>query len=100
MIYSEPSESWTINATHSDFYYDPDQDPEEKRAVRKNYRSLARTVEGDMDPATFPRTCLPVSVEKQANPNDYTAEELTEQVHQADTLFDKGSASPHIYARV
>lgn len=29
-----------------DFIYDPDQDPEEKRAVRKNYRSLAKTVEG------------------------------------------------------
>lgn len=26
--------------------YDPDQDPEEKRAVRKDYRSLAKTVEG------------------------------------------------------
>ena len=43
---------------------------------------------------------LSVSVEKQANPNDYTAEELTEQVRQADTLFDKGSASRHIHARV
>jgi non-structural maintenance of chromosomes element 4 len=30
----------------SDLIYDPDQDPEEKRAVRKNYRSLAKTVEG------------------------------------------------------
>ncbi|KAF8236504.1 hypothetical protein L208DRAFT_1390604 [Tricholoma matsutake] len=52
--------------------YDPDQDPEEKRAVRKNYRSLAKTVE-----------------EQQANPNDYTAEELTNQVRQADKLFNK-----------
>jgi hypothetical protein len=26
--------------------YDPDQDPEEKRAVRKRYRSLQRETEG------------------------------------------------------
>ncbi|KAF8893982.1 Nse4 C-terminal-domain-containing protein [Infundibulicybe gibba] len=52
--------------------YDPDQDPEEKRAVRKNYRSLAKTVEG-----------------QKSNPNDYTAEQLTNQVHQADALFNK-----------
>lgn len=32
----------------------------------------------------------PHLIEKQANPNDYTAEELTNQVHQADMLFDKG----------
>ncbi|RDB25208.1 Non-structural maintenance of chromosome element 4 [Hypsizygus marmoreus] len=60
------------NASTSNLVYDPDQDPEEKRAVRKNYRSLAKTVE-----------------EQQANPNDYTAEELTSQVHRADKLFDK-----------
>ncbi|KAF8070559.1 Nse4 C-terminal-domain-containing protein [Lyophyllum atratum] len=56
----------------SDPVYDPDQDPEEKRAVRKNYRSLAKTVEA-----------------QQAHPNDYTAEELTKQVEQANKLFDK-----------
>ena len=26
--------------------FDPDQDPEEKRAVRQNYRSLAKKIEG------------------------------------------------------
>ncbi|GLB37537.1 putative binding domain of Nse4/EID3 to Nse3-MAGE [Lyophyllum shimeji] len=56
----------------SNWTYDPDQDPEEKRAVRKNYRSLAKTVE-----------------EQQAHPNDYTAEQLMKQVQQADSLFDK-----------
>jgi hypothetical protein len=35
-----------VTETYLDFIYDPDQDPEEKRAVRKNYRSLAKTVEG------------------------------------------------------
>lgn len=35
-----------LTKTFLDFIYDPDQDPEEKRAVRKNYRSLAKTVEG------------------------------------------------------
>ncbi|KAG6918025.1 hypothetical protein DXG01_016877 [Tephrocybe rancida] len=54
------------------FVYDPDQDPEEKRAVRKNYRSLAKTVE-----------------DHQSNPNDLTAEQLMKQVRQADLLFDK-----------
>jgi hypothetical protein len=29
-----------------EYVYDPDQDPEEKRSVRRNYRNLARTVEG------------------------------------------------------
>ncbi|KAF5380522.1 hypothetical protein D9615_004519 [Tricholomella constricta] len=58
------------DASTSSKIYDPDQDPEEKREVRKNYRSLAKTVEG-------------------ANPNDYTAELLMKQVHQADLLFDK-----------
>ncbi|KAF9469987.1 Nse4 C-terminal-domain-containing protein [Collybia nuda] len=60
------------SAPGDDFIYDPDQDPEEKRIVRKNYRSLAKSVEG-----------------QQANPNDYTAEELTNRVHQADKLFNK-----------
>jgi hypothetical protein len=31
---------------HSDMVFDPDQDPEEKRAVRQNYRSLAKKIEG------------------------------------------------------
>lgn len=26
--------------------FDPDQDPEEKRALRQNYRTLTRTLEG------------------------------------------------------
>lgn len=30
----------------AEMVYDPDQDPEEKRAVRKNYRKLAKTMEG------------------------------------------------------
>lgn len=40
-----------------DLIYDPDQDPEEKRAVRKNYRSLAKTVEGK-DAANRLNFCL------------------------------------------
>ncbi|KAG5648542.1 hypothetical protein DXG03_003153 [Asterophora parasitica] len=58
--------------TYHPVIYDPDQDPEEKREVRKNYRSLAKRVE-----------------EQQSNLNDYTAEQLMQQVHQADLLFDK-----------
>jgi len=30
----------------SDMVFDPDQAPEEKRAVRQNYRSLAKKIEG------------------------------------------------------
>ena len=30
----------------SDMIFDPDQDPEEKRVVRQNYRSLAKKIEG------------------------------------------------------
>ena len=30
----------------SDMVFDPDQDPEEKRAVRQNYRSLTKKIEG------------------------------------------------------
>lgn len=30
----------------SDMVFDPDQDPEEKRVVRQNYRSLAKKIEG------------------------------------------------------
>ncbi|KAJ7091266.1 Nse4 C-terminal-domain-containing protein [Mycena epipterygia] len=47
--------------------YDPDQDPEERRAVRKGYRSLAKTVEG----------------------SEYSAQQLTDQVKKADELFNK-----------
>ncbi|KII92185.1 hypothetical protein PLICRDRAFT_104315 [Plicaturopsis crispa FD-325 SS-3] len=52
--------------------YDPDQDPDEKRDVRKKYRTLQKSAE-----------------DQQANPNDYTAEDLVEQVRDADELFSK-----------
>ncbi|KAK7005620.1 Non-structural maintenance of chromosomes element 4 [Favolaschia claudopus] len=56
----------------ADAPYDPDQDPEERRVVRKGYRSLAKTVE-----------------EHQHNLNDYSAQQLTDQVKKADELFNK-----------
>ncbi|KAJ6625515.1 Nse4 C-terminal-domain-containing protein [Mycena sp. CBHHK59/15] len=59
--------------------YDPDQDPEERRVVRKSYRSLAKHVEG---------SCYP-SFQHQANLNEYSAEQLTDQVKKADELFNK-----------
>ncbi|KAJ7924934.1 Nse4 C-terminal-domain-containing protein [Mycena leptocephala] len=52
--------------------YDPDQDPEERRVVRKGYRTLAKTVE-----------------EHQHNLNDYSAQQLTDQIKKADELFNK-----------
>ncbi|KAJ7647211.1 Nse4 C-terminal-domain-containing protein [Roridomyces roridus] len=53
-----------------DAAYDPDQNPEERRVVRRGYRTLVKDVE-----------------EHQHNLNEYSAEQLTEQVHQADALF-------------
>ncbi|KAJ6587042.1 Nse4 C-terminal-domain-containing protein [Mycena vulgaris] len=56
----------------ADAPYDPDQDPEERRGVRKGYRSLAKAVE-----------------EQQGNLNEYSAQQLTDQVKKADELFNK-----------
>ncbi|KAF8161208.1 Nse4 C-terminal-domain-containing protein [Crassisporium funariophilum] len=58
--------------SNEDMVFDPDQDPEEKRAVRQNYRSLAKKIE-----------------EHQGNPNDILAEDLLSQVQQADQLFSR-----------
>lgn len=38
--------SFFYHPDSSDMVFDPDQDPEEKRAVRQNYRSLAKKIEG------------------------------------------------------
>ncbi|KAI0062919.1 hypothetical protein BV25DRAFT_1870107 [Artomyces pyxidatus] len=54
--------------------YDPDQDPEEKRVLRKKYRVL-------MDKEG-----------KETNASDFTTQQLLEKVHLADTLFDQVSA--------
>ncbi|KAJ7783302.1 Nse4 C-terminal-domain-containing protein [Mycena metata] len=56
----------------ADAPYDPDQDPEERRVVRKGYRTLAKNVE-----------------EHQSNLQDYSAQQLTDQVKKADELFNK-----------
>ncbi|TFK54076.1 hypothetical protein OE88DRAFT_1717389 [Heliocybe sulcata] len=59
--------------------YDPDQDPEEKRAVRRNYRDLHKDTEG---------TAIHADIRcSGANHNDYTAEELAQRVKRADKLF-------------
>ncbi|KAJ7594406.1 Nse4 C-terminal-domain-containing protein [Mycena floridula] len=55
-------------ASTSGFAYDLDQDPDEKRAVRKNYRSLAKNIE-----------------DQQAN--QLTADNLSTQVLRANELF-------------
>ncbi|KAJ7188112.1 Nse4 C-terminal-domain-containing protein [Mycena filopes] len=53
--------------------YDPDQDPEERRVVRKGYRTLAKSL----------------TLEHQNNLQEYSAQALTDQVKKADELFDK-----------
>ncbi|KAI0051808.1 hypothetical protein FA95DRAFT_138999 [Auriscalpium vulgare] len=54
--------------------YDPDQDPEEKRVLRKKYRGLWKEEGG------------------QGGINDYTTQQLLEKVHVADSLFGQVSA--------
>jgi hypothetical protein len=71
--------------------YNPDQDPDEKRRVRGNYRQL----QADLDGATIAlydiySDCSLVPAAKQTNPNDYTAEELAERIRHANVLFKDG----------
>lgn len=71
--------------------FDPDQDPDEKRAVRQNYRSLTKKIEGiSYNVALFFWLYKRKTLEHQANPNDVTTDELLQQVHKADKLFSKG----------
>ncbi|EIM79163.1 uncharacterized protein STEHIDRAFT_69835 [Stereum hirsutum FP-91666 SS1] len=51
--------------------YDPDQNPEEKRRLRKTYRALH---------------------DVNATANDFTTQELTDKVHKADKLFHEVKA--------
>ncbi|KAJ3569859.1 hypothetical protein NP233_g4783 [Leucocoprinus birnbaumii] len=57
--------------------FDPDQDLEEKRNLRQNYRKLASKIE-----------------EFQANPASLGIDQLREQIDTADKLFDKGVMGP------
>ncbi|KAH9946583.1 Nse4 C-terminal-domain-containing protein [Amylocystis lapponica] len=50
--------------------YDPDQDPEERRALRRDYRDLNKLAE-------------------DAQSNEFTPDQLAENVRRADLLFDK-----------
>ncbi|PCH34744.1 hypothetical protein WOLCODRAFT_106472 [Wolfiporia cocos MD-104 SS10] len=56
----------------SEMAYDPDQDPEEKRAVRREYRQLAKD-----------------RMSQEGNANDFSVDELAERVRRADTLFSR-----------
>ncbi|KAJ7072218.1 Nse4 C-terminal-domain-containing protein [Mycena amicta] len=58
----------------ADAPYDPDQDAEERRVVRKGYRNLVKNV--------------------QDNSHDINAEDLTKQIRQADKLFSTGVKGP------
>ncbi|KAF7983272.1 hypothetical protein HWV62_22912 [Athelia sp. TMB] len=61
-----------VEMAASDLIYDPDQDAEEKRDVRKKYRAMQKNTE-----------------DQRAQPKDTTAEELFAQVHAVDALFRK-----------
>ncbi|KAF7306157.1 Non-structural maintenance of chromosomes element 4 [Mycena chlorophos] len=58
----------------ADAPYDPDQDAEERRHVRKNYRRLVKNV--------------------QDRSHDLNAEDLTKQIREADELFSTGVKGP------
>lgn len=82
-------EAGSSGALKPDLTYDPEQDPEVKRKIRRNYRELAKQTEG----IRFSRaSCNSIDSEYtgHSNPNDYTAEELGEKLKRANTLFDQG----------
>ncbi|TEB38361.1 hypothetical protein FA13DRAFT_1726028 [Coprinellus micaceus] len=55
----------------ADAAFDPDQDPEVKRELRQNYRALTRHIR-----------------DQQANLNQYSTNDVLDQVKRADVLFD------------
>ncbi|THH19961.1 hypothetical protein EW146_g1321 [Bondarzewia mesenterica] len=55
--------------------YDPNQDPEEKRAIRRGYYDLRKGSDG-----------APLNI------NDYTAQQLVDKVQRADSLFHRVAA--------
>ncbi|KAF5317399.1 hypothetical protein D9611_003937 [Ephemerocybe angulata] len=64
--------SGSTQPTNDSPVYDPDQNPEEKRQLRQDYRALTRQIE-----------------EQQANPHSYTANDVLAHVNRANSLFDK-----------
>ncbi|KAF7315554.1 Non-structural maintenance of chromosomes element 4 [Mycena indigotica] len=62
----------------ADAPYDPDQDAEQRRVVRKGYRNLVKTVQGA----------------SSHHSHDLNAEDLTKQIQQADKLFSTGVKGP------
>lgn len=80
-----------MDAPNNNLAYDPDQDPDEKRDVRKKYRAMQKSTEGvSIDPKKDNLTSNRAT-DQRTQPKDYSAEELTAQVHAADALFDKGA---------
>ncbi|CCL98449.1 uncharacterized protein FIBRA_00447 [Fibroporia radiculosa] len=66
--------SFAIRATSRrapNYAYDPDQDPEEKRNVRRGYRALRKETENS-----------------KGNVNELSTDQLVERVHNADKLFE------------
>ena len=70
--------------------YDPDQDPEERRDIRKKYRDLRAEIEGMYTWRCYKLfSHLYARVERQNN-TEGAAEFLLKTVKVADSLFDKG----------
>jgi hypothetical protein len=79
-----------IDLGEKGFAYDPDQDHEEKRKVRRGYRALQRNTEGMMHHLRK-RSVLNPRVDPHSIQN---AEELMEQVQQLNSLFNDGKGKP------
>ena len=74
--------------------FDPDQDPEEKRAVRQGYRALTKKIEGSsVIILSYFAGLTRLSLEYRSNPKDLQASDLLAGVQRVDGLFGKGSRS-------
>ncbi len=90
--------NYDFNVPPIGFAFDPDQDLEQKRSLRQDYRKLASKIEGSLL-----MTCdqshlvLSHSVEYQGNPIALGVDELREQLETADKLFEKGLPPRQIF---
>ncbi|KAF7321662.1 Non-structural maintenance of chromosomes element 4 [Mycena kentingensis (nom. inval.)] len=68
---------------------DTDQDADERREIRKGYRSLAKHLQGSFTIPLLRRPHRPPD-----HSHDINAEALTNQIHAADNLFNTGVKGP------
>lgn len=74
-------------AEDRDAVYDPDQDPDQKRQLRRGFRNLAKVTEGIVSWYWF-RDGLKLSTDPDSVQN---ATDLLEKVQQLNSLFAEGA---------